>query len=160
MPGSAEVNSTSKLTASGDGIVSLFGNFTLMLHLEEGDLAVRDLSPDSKFNITGDYDFEEDDEMPDGLLLYHIDSADVKISGSHKTVQLRGLNITLNVSDGEGTALFLGDGTYKIENSGVIEEQKWANPPFPKERKNHHSHDHDEEDDNHMGTGGDEERFA
>jgi hypothetical protein len=153
MPGSAEVNSTSKLNASGEGMVSLFGNFTLMLHLEEGDLVIPYLSPDSEINVTGDYVFEEDNEMQDGLLLYHINSADVKISGSRKTVQLRGVNITLNVSNGEGSAVFLGNGTYRIENAGIIKEQKWANPPFPKEGTNHHKHDHDEKDNNDKATG-------
>ncbi len=68
--------------------------------------------------------------MNDNVLnLYHIYSADVKISGSRKTVLLRGSNITLTAAGGEGYVVFLGDGTYRIEDAGgIIKEQKWANP--------------------------------
>ena len=45
MPGSEEINKTSRLSAAGDGKVSLIGNFTLNLHLERGDIAIPDLSP-------------------------------------------------------------------------------------------------------------------
>jgi hypothetical protein len=132
MPGSEEINNTSRLSASGDGKVSLIGNFTLNLHLENGDIAIPDLSPDSEIYITGDYIFEEKTEMQDDVLrLYHIHSADAKISGSRKTVLLRGSNITLATAEGEGYVVFLGYGTYRIEDAGgIIKEQSWANP-FP-----------------------------
>ena len=72
----------------------------------------------------------------DVLRMYHIHSADVKISGSRKTVLLRGSNITLTAADGEGYAVFLGNGTYRIEDAGeIIKEQNWADP-FPKEGMN------------------------
>lgn len=130
MPGSEEINSTSRLSAAGDGKASLVGNFILKVHLEKGDIAIPDLSPDSEINITGDYIFEKKTDMNDNVLnLYHIHSADVKISGSRKTVLLRGSNITLTAADGEGYVLFLGDGTYRIEDAGgTIKEQNWANP--------------------------------
>jgi hypothetical protein len=136
MPGSEEINNTSRLSAAGDGKVSLIGNFTLNLHLERGDIAIPDLSPDSEIYITGDYIFEEKTEMQkDVLRVYHINSADAKISGSRKTVLLRGSNITLANADGEGYAVFMGKGTYRIEDAGgIVKEQKWANP-FPKEGK-------------------------
>ena len=57
MPGSEEINSTSRLSAAGEGKVSLIGNFTLNLHLEKGDMAIPDLSQDSEIYITGDYYF-------------------------------------------------------------------------------------------------------
>jgi hypothetical protein len=149
-PGSAELNSTSKLNASGDGVVTLFGNFTLNLHLEEGELAISHLSPDSVINITGDYVFEdndkveEHDEMWDNVRNYRINSADINISGLEKTLQLRGVNITLDASNGDGTAIFLGNGTYSIQNAGIVKEQKWADLSFKTERKRHHKHGHDD----------------
>lgn len=132
MPGSEEINSTSRLSAAGDGRASLTGNFTLNLHLERGDVAIPDLSPDSEINITGDYIFEQRTDMQENVLnFYHICSADMKISGSHETVLLRGSNITLTAAGGEGYVLFQGDGTYRIEETdGTIKEQNWANP-FP-----------------------------
>jgi hypothetical protein len=150
-PGSAELNSTSKLYASGNGIVTLFGNFTLNLHLEEGELTISHLSPDSVTNITGNYVFEENDEIEerdevwDNVREYEINSADINISGSEKTVQLRGINITLNASNGDGTAIFLGNGTYIIDNAGTIKEHKWADLSFKKERKHHHKHGHNDD---------------
>jgi hypothetical protein len=133
MPGSEEINITSRLSAAGDGRASLIGSFILNLHLERGDVAIPDLSPDSEINVTGDYIFEKKTDMQENVLnLYHIFSADMKISGSRKTVLLKGSNITLTAAGGEGYVLFQGDGTYRIEETdGTIEEQRWANP-FPK----------------------------
>ena len=134
MPWGEEINNTSKLSAAGDGKVSLIGNFIVNLHLEKGDIAIPDLSPDSEIHMTGDYVFQEKTGMQgDVLRLYHIYSADAKIRGSRKTVLLRGSNITLNATGGEGYVVLLGSGTYRIEDTGgVIKEQKWANP-FPEE---------------------------
>jgi hypothetical protein len=133
MPGSEEVNNTSRLSAAGDGRASLIGNFTLNLHLERGDIAILDLSPDSEINITGDYVFEQKTDMQENVLNhYNILYADMKISGSRKTVLLRGSNITLTAAGGEGYVLFQGDGTYRIEQTdGTIKEMSWANL-FPK----------------------------
>jgi hypothetical protein len=134
MPGSEEINVTSRLSATGDGRASLVGNFTLKLHLERGDIAIPDLSPDSEINMTGEYVFEKKTDMQENVLnLYHILFADMKISGSRKTVLVRGSNITLTAAGGEGYVLFQGNGTYRIEESdGTIKEHNWANP-FPKE---------------------------
>jgi hypothetical protein len=130
MPGSEELNSTSHLRAAGDGMVNLMGNLTLNLHLEEGEMAIPNLSPDAEIYIKGDYTFEEKTDMQGGILIYHIYSADVKISGSRKAVMLRGKNITLT-ADGEGYVTFLGNGTYSIEDAGgVKKEQNWARPFF------------------------------
>jgi hypothetical protein len=147
MPGSEEINKTSILSAAGEGKVSLIGNFTLNMHLEKGDIVIPDLSKDSEIYLTGDYFFEERSEMQDAMLrLYHISTADVKISGSRKTVLLRGSNISLTAADGEGYAVFRGNGTYRIENAGeIIKEQSWADP-FPKERMNQEKYGHDEKD--------------
>jgi hypothetical protein len=136
MPGSEEINKTSRFSAAGDGRASLIGNFTLNLHLERGDVAIIDLSPDSEINITGDYVFEQKTDMQENVLnIYHIFFADMEISGSRKTVLLRGSNITLTAASGEGYVLFQGDGTYRIEETdGTIKEQSWANP-FPKTNK-------------------------
>lgn len=134
MPGSEDLNSTSRLSAAGAGRAYLTGNFTLDLHLERGDVAIPDLSTDSMINITGDYVFEKKtDKQQNELNLYHIYSADMKISGSRKSIYIRGSNIILNAADGEGYVLFQGDGTYRIEEAdGKIKEQNWANP-FPKQ---------------------------
>jgi hypothetical protein len=136
MPGSEEINNTSSVSAVGDGRASLVGDFTLNLHLERGDVAIPDLSPDSEINITGDYIFEQKTDMQENVLnFYHIFSADMKISGSRKTVLLRGSNITLTATGGEGYVLFQGDGTYRIEEmDGTIKEESWANP-FPKKNE-------------------------
>jgi hypothetical protein len=133
MPGSEAINNTSKLSAAGDGKASLIGNFTIGLHLERGDVAIFDLSPDSEINITGDYVFEKKTDMQENVLnLFHVFFADMNISGSSKTVLIRGSNISLNAAGGEGYVLLQGNGTYRIEEiHGIIKEQNWANP-FPK----------------------------
>jgi hypothetical protein len=129
-PGNAELNSTSKLYASGDGMVNLMGNFTLDVHVEDGEIAIPFLSSDSEINITGDYTFEEIIEMQDEVHLYHVRSADVTISGFHKAVMVRGQNITLT-GNGEGYAAFLGNGTYSIEEAGRIKKELyWVQSPF------------------------------
>lgn len=75
-----------------------------------------------------------------------------KIFGSRKTVMLRGSNITLNASGGEGYVFFSGSGTYRIEDTdGIIKEQKWANP-FPEEGTNPDKYGSDEKD-NDAATG-------
>lgn len=130
MPGSEELNDTSRLSAAGEGMVNLMGNFTLNLHVEEGEMAIPDLSQDSEIYIKGDYTFEEKTDMQGEVRVYHILSADVKISGSRKAVMLRGKNINLT-AEGEGYAAFLGNGTYSIEDAGGIKkEQNWAHPLF------------------------------
>lgn len=130
MPGSEEINNTSRLIAAGDGRASLVGSFTLNLHLERGVISIPDPSSDSEINITGDYVSEKKTDMQENVLnLFHILSADMKISGSRKTVLIRGSNINLTASGGEGYVLFQGNGTYRIEEAGgAIEEHSWANP--------------------------------
>lgn len=130
MPGSEEINVTSKLSAAGDGRASLIGNFTISLHLERGLIALPDLSPDSEINATGDYVFENrKDIQGNELSMYHILFANINISGTNKTVLLSGSNITLTAEDGDGFVLFQGNGTYRIEEAdGTLKEQSWANP--------------------------------
>jgi hypothetical protein len=129
MPGNEELNSTSHLRAAGNGMVNLMGNFTLNLHVEEGEMGVPIFSQDSKLYIKGDYTTEENTKMQ-GVNLYRINSADVTISGSRKAVMLRGKNITLS-ADGEGYVTFMGNGTYSIEDAGGIKkEQNWSQPFF------------------------------
>ncbi|MDQ1251935.1 MAG: hypothetical protein QG646_1046 [Euryarchaeota archaeon] len=132
MPGSEEINVTSRLSAAGEGRASLIGNFTLSLHLEKGVIIIPDLSPDSEVNVTGDYVFEKKNDMQGNELnQYHILFANMNISGANKTVLLSGSNITLSAEGGDGYVLFQGNGTYKIEETdGTIKEQGWANP-FP-----------------------------
>lgn len=133
MHGSEELNGTSRLSATGEGKASLMGSFALNLHIEEGEIAIPDLSLDSEIYITGNYAFEDKTEMQGEVRLYHIHSADMKISGSRKTVLLRGQKITLT-ADGEGYVAFLGNGTYSIEDAGGIKKkQNWAHPFFMKE---------------------------
>ncbi len=142
MPGSEELNSTSRLTAAGDGKAILMGSFTLDLHLGEGEMAILDLSRDSEIDIKGDYTFEEKHDRQDKVRLYNIRSADVKISGSRKTVLLNDENITL-VTDGEGYAAFQGNGTYRVEEAGgTVKEENWATPFF-EERMNPDDCGHD-----------------
>lgn len=129
MPGNEELNSTSHLKAAGYGMVNLMGNLTLNLHLEEGELAIPNRSQDAEVYIKGDYTFDEKNDMHGEVDLYHINSADVKISGSRKAVMLRGKNITLT-ADGEGYVTFLGNGTYSIEDTGGIKNEQWAQPFF------------------------------
>lgn len=130
MPGSVVLNDTSHLSASGAGMVNLMGNFTLNLHMEKGEMAIPAISQNSEVYIKGDYTFEEKTDTQGDVDLYHISSADVKISGSHKMVLLRGQNISLT-TDGEGYAAFLGNGTYSIEEAGGIKkEENWAHPFF------------------------------
>jgi hypothetical protein len=130
MPGSEELNDTSRLISAGKGKAILMGSFTLNLHLEDGKMAIADLSRDSEIDINGDYTFEEKTDMHDEVHLYRINFADVKISGSRKTVLLSNENITLT-ADGEGYAAFQGNGTYRIEEAdGAIKEENWAKPFF------------------------------
>ncbi len=130
MPGSEELNSTSRLSASGEGKAILMGSFTLDLHLEGGKMAIAELSRDSEIDIEGNYTFEEKTDMHDKVRFYNINSADVRVSGSHKTVLLNNANITL-IADGEGYAAFQGNGTYRVEEAnGAIKEENWAKPLF------------------------------
>jgi len=130
MPGSEELNNTSQLISAGEGKAILMGSFTLNLHLENGKMAIADLSRDSKIDINGDYTFEENTDTHDTVRLYHINSADVKISGSRKTVMLNNENINLT-ADGEGYVAFQGNGTYSVEEAdGIVKEENWARPFF------------------------------
>ncbi len=130
IPGNEELNATSRLSATGNGMVNLMGNFTLNMHVEEGEMAIPDLSEDSLINITGDYTFEEKTDMHGDIKVYHMRSADVNISGSRKAVMLRGKNITFT-AEGEGFVTFLGNGTYRIEEAGELKkEQNWPQPLF------------------------------
>lgn len=126
MPGSVELNETARLNAEGEGRVTLMGGFNLSLHLQEGEIAIMDLSPDSAIQIEGDYTVEIKDGRQENMLIYHIRSADVEISGSQKTLLLIGENITVE-ADGEGYAVFFGNGTYTVEDAaGTKPEEQWA----------------------------------
>ncbi|HWQ44960.1 MAG TPA: hypothetical protein VN373_04760, partial [Methanosarcina barkeri] len=130
MRGSEELNSTSRLTATGDGKALLAGSFDLNIHLENGLMAIPEISPDSEIDIKGNYTFEEKTGMQDKVLVYNIQSADVNISDSFKAVMLSGTNITLTAS-GEGYSTFMGNGTYRVEDAGkLIKEEKWGIPFF------------------------------
>jgi hypothetical protein len=133
-PGDEELNNTSRLNATGHGRAFLMGSFTLNLHIENGKLTIPDLSPDAEINITGNYTFENKDKREHEVKVYHIKSADVKISGSHKTVMFKGANITIN-ANGEGYSDFVGKGTYRIEEPDglTIEEENWEAPFFEHE---------------------------
>lgn len=128
--GSEELNNTSRLISAGEGKAILMGGFTLNLHLENGEMAIMGLSRDSEIDINGDYTFEENTDKHDTVRIYRINSADVKISGSRKTVMLNNENITLT-ADGEGYVAFQGNGTYSVEEAGrIVKEEKWAKPFF------------------------------
>lgn len=130
LPGNEELNATSRVNATGNGMVNLIGNLTINMHVEGGEMAIPDLSEDSLINVTGDYTFEEKTDIHGDIKVYHIRSADVNISGSRKVVMLRGKNITLT-AEGEGHAAFLGNGTYRIEEAGELKkEQTWPKPLF------------------------------
>ncbi|HWR25418.1 MAG TPA: hypothetical protein VN278_04195, partial [Methanosarcina sp.] len=132
-----ELNDTSRLNASGRGRAFLKGSFTLNLHVEKGEIAIPYLSSDSEIDIDGDYVFKETEEQHDMMHVYYIKSADVKISGSDKTVMLRGANITL-AANGAGYSTFVGTGTYRIENAGgITTEQRWEPPIFEEEMHPH-----------------------
>ena len=126
MPGSRELKKPDRLSAKGEGRVTLMGSFDLNLHLQEGEMAVMHLSPDSTIKIEGDYTLEIIDDRQENMLIYHIQSADVEISGSRKMLLLSGENITVE-ADGEGYAAFFGNGTYSIEDAdGIKKEEQWA----------------------------------
>jgi hypothetical protein len=147
MPGSEELNSTSRLSATGEGKAILMGSFTLNMHLEKGKMAIGDLSSDSEIDIEGDYTIEEKTDMHDRVFLYQINSADVKVSGSRKTVMLSNENITLT-AEGEGYAAFQGNGTYSVqEEGGEVKEDVWAKPLF-EQGMGHGEHGPEGKDDN------------
>lgn len=89
MPESVELNDVSHLSASGDGMVNLMGNFTIKLHMEQGEMVIPDISQDSEIYINGDYVVDDKTNKQGMVNLYHIYSADMNISGSRKTVLLR-----------------------------------------------------------------------
>ncbi|AKB61497.1 ATPase involved in DNA repair [Methanosarcina mazei SarPi] len=131
MPGNEELNETDRLSATGEGRVTLMGGFDIKLHLEEGEIAV--MSPDSIIIIEGDYVLEIKESGPENIFIYHIQSADMEVSGRHKTLLLNGENITVE-ADGEGYASFFGNGTYSVENAdGMKREGQWALDSFLKE---------------------------
>jgi len=125
MPGSEELNETARLNATGEGKVALMGSFDLKLHLENGEIAV--MSPDSIIKIEGDYvlEIKEGHDIPDNIFVYHIQSADLEVSGPRKTFMLIGENITVE-AEGEGYASFFGNGTYSVENNEMKKEGQWA----------------------------------
>lgn len=128
MPGNEELDETGRLSAEGEGKVTLIGSFDLKLHLEEGEIAV--MSPDSIIKIKGDYTFEVKEGRPENIIVYYIQSADLEVSGSRKILLLSGKNITVE-ADGEGYASFLGNGTYIVEDTGGIKrEEQWAAESF------------------------------
>lgn len=134
MPGSKELKEPDRLSAEGEGRVTLTGRFDLNLHLQEGEMAIMELSPDSTIQIEGDYTLEVRDERQENVLIYHIQSADVEISGSRKMLLLSGENITVE-ADGEGYAAFFGNGTYSIEDAdGIKKEEQWALNSFFEEK--------------------------
>lgn len=145
MRGSEELNNTSRLTATGNGKALLAGSFDLNIHLENGLMAIPEISPDSEIDIKGNYTFEEKTGMQDKVLVYNIQSADVNISDSFKAIMLSGTNITLTAS-GEGYSTFMGNGTYRVEDAGkLIKEEKWG-IPFFEEEENPDEFGPDEED--------------
>jgi hypothetical protein len=134
--GNEELNNTSRLISTGQGKAMFMGSFTLNMHLENGEMAILDLSNDSEIDIKGNYTFEEKkdphdmDNAHNKVRLYYINSSDVNISGSRKTVLLSCENINLT-ADGEGYAAFQGNGTYSIEEAGkTVKEEKWMTPFF------------------------------
>jgi len=134
IPGNVELKEPDRLSAEGEGRVTLIGRFDLNLHLQEGEMAIMDLSPDSTIKIEGDYILEIKDGRQENMLIYHIQSADVEISGYHKMLLLSGKNITVE-ADGEGYATFLGNGTYSIEDAdGIKKEEQWAVNSFFEEK--------------------------
>jgi hypothetical protein len=131
MPGTEQFNESSRLSAEGSGKAVLTGSFSLNAHLENGVMAILDISHDSAIYIKGDYTFEEQKEGPHNVLLYNIRSADIEIPGSSKTVMLSAENISLTASEGRGAATFFGNGTYTIEGAdGTKREESWASMPF------------------------------
>ena len=146
MRGSEELNSTSRLTATGDGKALLAGSFDLNIHLENGLMAIPEISPDSEIDIKGNYTFEEKTGMQDKVLVYNIQSADVNISDSFKAVMLSGTNITLTAY-GEGYSTFMGNGTYRVEDAGkIIKEEKWGIPFFEEENPDEFGPDEEDHD--------------
>jgi len=132
MPGNEELNQKFRLSAKGDGKAILVGDFTLNLHLENGNLTILNPSKDIEIDVKGSYTFEEKKDVHNKVLVYNIRSADIKIPGSLKTVMLSGSNITI-YAYGNGHSSLFGNGTYRIENAGkIIKEKNWATPFFEK----------------------------
>lgn len=126
MPGSEELNETARLSAKGKGRVTLMGSFDLNLHLQEGEMVIMNLSPDSTVYVKGNYILKIKEGQQENALIYHIRAADVNVSGSHKMLLLSGENITVE-ANGEGHAAFFGNGTYSVEDAGgVKKEELWA----------------------------------
>lgn len=126
MPGSEELKETARLSAEGEGRVTLMGGFNLNIHLQEGEMIIMDLSPDSTVYVKGNYILKVKEGRQENALIYHIKAADIKITGSHKMLLLSGENITVE-ADGEGYAAFFGNGTYNVEDTGGIKkEERWA----------------------------------
>lgn len=128
-PGDQELNNTSRLLAAGKGRGLLIGNFTLKMHVENGELAIPEFSPDSEINIEGNYTLEKKNDTNGEMRIYRIQNANVKISGSDKTIMLKGTNLSIN-ANGEGYSDFVGMGKYRVEDSGGIPAEDLWEPPF------------------------------
>ena len=132
MPGNEELNKKFRLGATGDGKAIFVGDFTLNLHLENGNITILNPPKNVEIDIKGNYTFEEKKDVHDKMLVYNIVSADIKIPDSLQTVMLSGSNITI-YAYGNGHSSLFGNGTYKIENAGkIIKEKNWAKPFFEK----------------------------
>ena len=97
------------------------------MHLENTGLIITEMTPDSAIYIKGDYEIEKISEMELKGPAYIISSADMEITGAHKTVMLKSENISLMVKEGWGYISLFGNGTYSIENEkGLKQEKNWG----------------------------------
>ncbi|WP_200895014.1 hypothetical protein [Methanosarcina sp. 1.H.T.1A.1] len=116
MPGNEELNETDRLSAKGEGRVVLMGSFDLNLHLQEGEMVVMDLSPDSVINIEGNYTLDVKEGGKENVLIYRMQSEDVKISGFHNKIEG---NYTHSIKDGRpGNVLIYHIQSADVEISG------------------------------------------
>ncbi|TQD27627.1 hypothetical protein [Methanolobus vulcani] len=116
------------LSAEGDGIAVISGNFTMSFNADNATLVIKDMAGDAEVDIEdATYGYSNIDagnsDVDNRAYVYHNLTGDVIIEGTRLTVTLRGTDITLDV-EGSGNMIFTGEGTYEVE--GV--EKEWTAP--------------------------------
>ena len=121
--GYADLSGTGTLTASGNGRATISGNMEMEISARSGVLTITDYDNNAEVDVTG-YGIKED--LGNGALRYSGFDGTASISGSSVTVVILGDGIKL-ITEGIGSAVLRGYGTYKIEIDGKhISSNDWA----------------------------------
>lgn len=118
----------STLTAEGDGIAVVSGDFAMSFTADNATLVIKDMEGNAVINTDdATYEYSNTDagnsDVDNMAYVYHNLTGDVTIEGTRLTVTLHGTDISLDV-EGTGNAVLTGEGTYEING----EKNTWTAP--------------------------------